>query len=161
MQSSTVCRSKLLAEGAMDRVVVTMSSYRKLKKPLTDADEEEFLMELCNVLAVCCMDAAGKQQFLDFEGIQLMFIILRNRQLFRIGCIKARAAPLRCFVGAFGCFWASFHCLCWCCCCIVLYCTVLYRTVLYYVLVERRTAGGLACWRVCACVRVCVLLREQ
>jgi hypothetical protein len=83
-----VCRSKLLAEGAMDRVVVTMSSYRKLKKPLEDKDEEEFLMELCNMLSVCCMDAAGKQQFMDFEGIELMFIILRNRQTFRIGCLK-------------------------------------------------------------------------
>lgn len=72
----------------MDRVVVTMSSYRKLKKPLEDKDEEEFLMELCNVLSVCCMEAAGKQQFLDFEGIELMFIILRNRQMFRIGCVK-------------------------------------------------------------------------
>lgn len=88
MQSSAVCRKKLLAEGAIDRVVVTMSSYRKLKKPLEDKDEEEFLMELCNVLSVCCMDAAGKQQFLEFEGIELMFIILRNRQMFRIGCLK-------------------------------------------------------------------------
>lgn len=94
MQSSQLCRSKLLAEGAMDRVVVTMSSYRKLKKPLEDGDEEEFLMELCNILSLCCMDAAGKQQFLDFEGIELMFIILRNRQMFRIGCVKVR--PLFC-----------------------------------------------------------------
>jgi hypothetical protein len=72
----------------MDRVVVTMSSYRKLKKPLADKDEEEFLMELCNILSVCCMEAAGKQQFLEFEGIELMLLILRNKQAFRIGCIK-------------------------------------------------------------------------
>lgn len=74
----------------MDKVMVTMSGYRKLRKPLEDKDEEEFLMELCNVLSVCCLEPAGKQQFLDYEGIELMFIMLRNRQIFRIGCIKVR-----------------------------------------------------------------------
>jgi hypothetical protein len=72
----------------MDKVMVTMSGYRKLRKPLEDKDEEEFLMELCNVLSVCCLEPAGKHQFLDYEGIELMFIMLRNRKIFRIGCIK-------------------------------------------------------------------------
>lgn len=88
MQFSIVCRQKLLAEGAMDKLMVTMSGYRKIKKPLKDKSEEEFVLELCNIFSACCIEAAGKQQFLEFEGIELMLIMLKNRQFFRIGCIK-------------------------------------------------------------------------
>lgn len=72
----------------MDKLMVTMSGYRKIKKPLKDKSEEEFVLEICNVFSACCIEAAGKQQFLEFEGIELMLIMLRNRQFFRLGCIK-------------------------------------------------------------------------
>lgn len=74
----------------MDKLMVTMSGYRKTKKPLKDKSEEEFVLELCNIFSACCIEAAGKQQFLEFEGIELMLIMLKNRQFFRIGCIKVR-----------------------------------------------------------------------
>lgn len=72
----------------MDKLMVTMSGYRKTKKPLKEKSEEEFVLELCNIFSACCIEAAGKQQFLEFEGIELMLIMLKNRQFFRIGCIK-------------------------------------------------------------------------
>lgn len=68
--------------------MVTMSGYRKIKKPLKEKSEEEFVLELCNIFSACCIEAAGKQQFLEFEGVELMLIMLKNRQSFRIGCIK-------------------------------------------------------------------------
>eukprot|EP00892_Ulva_mutabilis_P003222 jgi/Ulvmu1/12900/UM098_0088.1 len=90
-QFSMPCRKKLIAEGAMDKLMVTMSGYRKIKKPLKEKSEEEFVLELCNIFSACCIEASGKQQFLEYEGVELMLIMLKNRQFFRIGCIKVLA----------------------------------------------------------------------
>jgi len=54
----------------MDKLMVTMSGYRKIKKPLKEKSEEEFVLELCNIFSACCIEAAGKQQFLEFEGVE-------------------------------------------------------------------------------------------
>lgn len=98
VQFSPACRSKLIAEGAMDKLMVTMSGYRKIKKPLKEKSEEEFVLELCNIFSACCMEAAGKQQFLEYEGVELMLIMLKNRQFFRIGCIKVNYIHLFIFI---------------------------------------------------------------
>lgn len=90
MQLSAACRQKLVRGGGINEVLVAVEPYRRQKQPLKDRAEEEYVFELCNALSSCLMDPAAKAQFVEDQGVELMLLVLKGRQYYRIGVLKAR-----------------------------------------------------------------------
>lgn len=80
--------------GGINEVLVAVEPYRREKQPLKDRAEEEFVFELCNALSSCLMDPAAKAQFVEDQGVELMMLVLKGRQYYRIGVLKVRRRML-------------------------------------------------------------------
>lgn len=77
LQSSAKNREKFIGLDGVDALLQLLSPYRK-RDPEKDSDEEEYVENLFDCL-VCVVDEdAGKEKFLEGEGIELALIMLRE-----------------------------------------------------------------------------------
>ncbi|KAL1855073.1 DNA-dependent RNA polymerase II [Paecilomyces lecythidis] len=77
LQSSAKNKEKLIALDGVDVLLQLLSHYRK-RDPEKDSDEEEYVENLFDCL-VCLVDEdAGKEKFLEGEGIELALIMLKE-----------------------------------------------------------------------------------
>ncbi|KAJ9228432.1 hypothetical protein DTO166G5_8587 [Paecilomyces variotii] len=77
LQSSAKNREKFIGLDGVDALLQLLSPYRK-RDPEKDSDEEEYVENLFDCL-VCLVDEdAGKEKFLEGEGIELALIMLRE-----------------------------------------------------------------------------------
>ena len=85
LQSSNRNRDKFAEIGGVDVVLQLLSAYRK-KDPEKDSDEEEYVENLFDCLTCIVDEEAGKEKFLEAEGVELCQIMLREGKM-----SKARA----------------------------------------------------------------------
>lgn len=70
LQSSAKNREKFLSLEGVDVILQILSQYRK-RDPEKDSDEEEYVENLFDCL-ICLVDEdAGKNKFLEAEGVEL------------------------------------------------------------------------------------------
>jgi beta-catenin-like protein 1 len=85
LQSSRGNRDKFAEMGGMDVTLQLLSAYRK-RDPEKDTDEEEYVENLFDCLTCMVDEEAGKEKFLEAEGVELCQIMLREGKM-----SKARA----------------------------------------------------------------------
>jgi beta-catenin-like protein 1 len=88
VQMTTACRQKMVRDGGINEVLIAIEPYRREKQPLKDKAEEEYVFELCNVLSSCLMDTPSKARFVEDQGVELMMLVLKGRQIYRVGVMK-------------------------------------------------------------------------
>lgn len=77
LQSSPKNRGKFIGLDGIDSLLQLLSQYRKLD-PEKDSDEEEYAENLFDAL-ICLVDEdAGKDKFMEGEGIELAQIMLKE-----------------------------------------------------------------------------------
>ena len=91
-----MCRTTLRNERGINDILLAVEPYRRTKQPLKDHEEEEFVFELCNVLSACLRDTAAQARFVEDQGVELMMLVLKGRQYFRLGIVKVRLLLLCC-----------------------------------------------------------------
>ncbi|KAJ5981723.1 hypothetical protein N7499_009225 [Penicillium canescens] len=77
LQSSPKNRSKFIEMDGIDVLLQLLSAYRK-RDPVKDSDEEEYVENLFDSLICLVEEDAGKQKFVENEGIELALIMLRE-----------------------------------------------------------------------------------
>ncbi|KAH8431130.1 beta-catenin-like protein 1 [Aspergillus melleus] len=77
LQSSSKNREKFIGLDGVDALLQLLSQYRK-RDPEKDSDEEEYAENLFDCL-ICLVDEdAGKEKFLEGEGVELSQIMLKE-----------------------------------------------------------------------------------
>lgn len=77
LQSSPKNREKFISLDGIDLILQLLSQYRK-RDPEKDSDEEEYVENLFDCL-ICLVDEdAGKEKFIEAEGIELAQIMLKE-----------------------------------------------------------------------------------
>ncbi|OQE29436.1 hypothetical protein PENSTE_c002G05611 [Penicillium steckii] len=77
LQSSSKNREKFIGLDGIDLILQLLSQYRK-RDPEKDSDEEEYVENLFDCL-ICLVDEdAGKEKFIEAEGIELAQIMLKE-----------------------------------------------------------------------------------
>lgn len=80
LQSSQANRAALVALNGVDILLQLLSPYRK-RDPVKGGDEEEFVENIFDC-ATCIVDeVAGKEKFVDAEGVELAIIMLREGKM--------------------------------------------------------------------------------
>ncbi len=77
LQSSEVNRQLFTEASGVDALLQLLSAYRK-RDPEKDSSEEEYMENLFDCLTCVVDEAAGKQHFIDAEGMELCLIMLRE-----------------------------------------------------------------------------------
>jgi beta-catenin-like protein 1 len=77
LQSSPKNRSKFIEIDGIDVLLQLLSAYRK-RDPAKDSDEEEYVENLFDSLICLVEEDAGKEKFVENEGIELALIMLRE-----------------------------------------------------------------------------------
>lgn len=77
LQTSTNIRTSVLALDAVDIILQLLAAYRK-NDPEKDSDEEEYVENLFDCLTCLIESEAGRQKFIEAEGIELALIMLRE-----------------------------------------------------------------------------------
>lgn len=77
LQSSEVNRQLFTEASGVDALLQLLSAYRK-RDPEKDSSEEEYMENLFDCLTCVVDEAAGKQHFVDAEGMELCLIMLRE-----------------------------------------------------------------------------------
>jgi hypothetical protein len=85
----------MLRDGGINEILLAVEPYRREKRPLKDKEEEEYVFELCNILSSCLVDPAAKARFVEDQGVELMMLVMKGRQFYRIGVVKVRAPEKR------------------------------------------------------------------
>ncbi|KAL2010933.1 hypothetical protein VTN00DRAFT_3651 [Thermoascus crustaceus] len=80
LQSSSKNREKFIEMDGVDVVLRLLSAYRK-RDPEKDSDEEEYMENLFDCLTCLVDEDAGKEKFLEGEGVELAQIMLREGKL--------------------------------------------------------------------------------
>lgn len=80
LQSSSKNREKFIEMDGVDVVLRLLSAYRK-RDPEKDSDEEEYVENLFDCLTCLVDEDAGKEKFLEGEGVELAQIMLREGKL--------------------------------------------------------------------------------
>jgi hypothetical protein len=93
----------MLQEGGINQVLIAIEPYRREKQPLKDKAEEEYVFELCNILCSCLMNTPSRARFVEDQGVELMMLVLKGRQYYRIGVMKVLPV-VWCFVVVASCF---------------------------------------------------------
>lgn len=88
LQSSSKNREKFLGLDGVDTLLQLLSQYRK-RDPEKDSDEEEYVENLFDCL-ICLVDEdAGKNRFLDAEGVELAQIMLKEGKFSKQRALRA------------------------------------------------------------------------
>lgn len=82
LQSSPTNRTKLVSTDGIDTLLQLLSPYRK-RDPEKGTEEEEYVENLFDSLTCCVDDREGKTKFLEAEGIELCFIMLKEGKMSR------------------------------------------------------------------------------
>ncbi|PLB49621.1 DUF1716-domain-containing protein [Aspergillus steynii IBT 23096] len=77
LQSSSKIREKLISLDGVDALLQLLSQYRK-RDPAKDSDEEEYAENLFDCLMCLVDEDAGKEKFLEGEGVELSQIMLKE-----------------------------------------------------------------------------------
>ncbi|OGE49991.1 hypothetical protein PENARI_c019G00429 [Penicillium arizonense] len=77
LQSSPKNRSRFIEMDGIDVLLQLLSAYRK-RDPVKDSDEEEYVENLFDSLICLVEEDAGKEKFVENEGIELALIMLRE-----------------------------------------------------------------------------------
>ncbi|KAJ5109406.1 hypothetical protein N7456_006081 [Penicillium angulare] len=77
LQSSSKNREKFISLDGVDLILQLLSQYRK-RDPEKDSDEEEFVENLFDCLICVVDEPAGKEKFVEAEGIELGQIMLKE-----------------------------------------------------------------------------------
>ncbi|KAF2139936.1 uncharacterized protein K452DRAFT_289314 [Aplosporella prunicola CBS 121167] len=77
VQTSIPNRLALISLNGVDTILTQLAAYRK-RDPAKDSDEEEYVENLFDALTCLVDTAAGKNAFVEAEGIELALIMLRD-----------------------------------------------------------------------------------
>jgi beta-catenin-like protein 1 len=80
LQSSTKTRRRFAEMDGVDALLQLLSAYRK-KDPEKDSDEEEYVENLFDCLVCVVDEPSAKEKFVDAEGVELCFIMLREGRM--------------------------------------------------------------------------------
>lgn len=102
LQSSTKNKTKFVDIEGVDVLLQLLSQYRK-RDPAKDSDEEEYVENLFDCL-ICLVDEdAGKNKFLDGEGVELSQIMLKEGKFSKQRALRVLDHALGGFGGAPAC----------------------------------------------------------
>ncbi|OKP14598.1 Beta-catenin-like protein 1 -like protein [Penicillium subrubescens] len=87
LQSSPKNREKFVGLDGVDALLQLLSQYRK-RDPAKDSEEEEYVENLFDSLACIVDDDAGKEKFIEAEGIELAQIMLRESKFSKPRALK-------------------------------------------------------------------------
>ncbi|EYE94963.1 beta-catenin-like protein 1 [Aspergillus ruber CBS 135680] len=88
LQSSSKNRERFLGLDGVDSLLQLLSQYRK-RDPEKDSDEEEYVENLFDCL-ICLVDEdAGKNKFLDAEGVELAQIMIKEGKFSKQRALRA------------------------------------------------------------------------
>ncbi|KAL2864928.1 beta-catenin-like protein 1 [Aspergillus lucknowensis] len=87
LQSGSKNRDRFNGLGGVDALLQLLSQYRK-RDPEKDSDEEEYAENLFDCLTCLVDDDAGKEKFLDGEGIELAQIMLKEGRFSKIRALR-------------------------------------------------------------------------
>ena len=88
LQSSGKTRSKFADMEGVDALLNLVSAYRR-RDPERDSNEEEYVENLFDCLICMVGDAAGKNKFLEAEGVELCLIMLREGKMSKSRALRA------------------------------------------------------------------------
>lgn len=80
LHSSNANRARLIQRNGVDIILQLLSPYRK-RDPPQGTEEEEFTENLFDSITCCVDNAAGKDKFLEAEGIELCLIMLKEGKM--------------------------------------------------------------------------------
>lgn len=80
LQSSVANQSLLIQQDGIDLLLQLLSPYRK-RDPPKGTEEEEYVENLFDCIMCCVDESAGKEKFLEAEGIELCLIMLREGKM--------------------------------------------------------------------------------
>ena len=86
LQTSKPNRLRLVALGGIDTVLRVVAQYRR--KDPKDDDEVELMENMFNVLCLCLTETEAKQAFLDCEGLELMLLMIKGKNMARMKALK-------------------------------------------------------------------------
>ncbi|KAL4743021.1 hypothetical protein BDV11DRAFT_216204 [Aspergillus similis] len=87
LQSSAKTRERFIGMDGVDVLLQLLSQYRK-RDPEKDSDEEEYAENLFDCLVCLVDDDAGKEKFLEGEGIELAQIMLKEGKFSKLRAIR-------------------------------------------------------------------------
>lgn len=77
LQSTPKNRTKFIELDGIDILLQLLSAYRK-RDPAKDSDEEEYVENLFDALICLVEEDAGKEKFVEAEGVELALIMLKE-----------------------------------------------------------------------------------
>ncbi|KAH0606629.1 uncharacterized protein H6S33_003463 [Morchella sextelata] len=80
LQSSPPNRRKLTSLNGVDILLQLLSPYRK-RDPVKGGDEEEFVENIFDALTAIVDEPAGKENFVEAEGVELALLMLREGRM--------------------------------------------------------------------------------
>jgi beta-catenin-like protein 1 len=80
LQSSSQTRRKFSDMDGVDALLQLLSVYRK-RDPEKESDEEEFAENLFDCLVCVTDESAGKEKFVEAEGVELCLIMIREGRM--------------------------------------------------------------------------------
>ncbi|KAH8150834.1 uncharacterized protein LAJ45_05015 [Morchella importuna] len=80
LQSSPPNRRKLTSLNGVDILLQLLSPYRK-RDPVKGGDEEEFVENIFDALTAIVDEPAGKEKFVEAEGVELALLMLREGRM--------------------------------------------------------------------------------
>ncbi|KAJ5935757.1 hypothetical protein N7466_005304 [Penicillium verhagenii] len=88
LQSSSKNREKFIELEGIDTILQILSQYRK-RDPQKDSDEEEYVENLFDALICLLEETAGKEKFVEAEGIELALIMLKEGKFSKPRALRA------------------------------------------------------------------------
>ncbi|CEL06785.1 Putative DUF1716 domain protein [Aspergillus calidoustus] len=87
LQSGSKTRERFIGLDGVDALLQLLSQYRK-RDPEKDSDEEEYAENLFDCLTCLVDDDAGKEKFLEGEGIELAQIMLKEGKFSKVRALR-------------------------------------------------------------------------
>lgn len=87
LQSGSKNRERFTGLDGVDALLQLLSQYRK-RDPEKDSDEEEYAENLFDCLTCLVDDDAGKEKFLEGEGIELAQIMLKEGKFSKLRALR-------------------------------------------------------------------------
>ncbi|KAL4930508.1 DNA-directed RNA polymerase II core subunit RPB2 [Aspergillus undulatus] len=102
LQSGSKNRERFTALDGVDALLQLLSQYRK-RDPEKDSDEEEYAENLFDCLTCLVDEDAGKEKFLEGEGIELAQIMLKEGKFSKVRALRVLDHALGGLGGATAC----------------------------------------------------------
>ncbi|KAL4878273.1 Catenin-beta-like protein [Aspergillus karnatakaensis] len=102
LQSGRKNRERFISLDGIDALLQLLSQYRK-RDPEKDSDEEEYAENLFDCLTCLVDDDAGKEKFIEGEGIELAQIMLKEGKFSKVRALRVLDHALGGIGGAAAC----------------------------------------------------------